>query len=95
LGSFGFSTLFLGGRDRMLQFCCVLSYRKGELEGKEVCVSCRRLLEQLFSCSIFWLMFFVKEREFVGARTFHYGFHVEFSCCFRISLTLRTNENLT
>ncbi len=91
----GFQHFFLCGRERKLQFCCVLSYWKGKLLGKDVCVLCGRLLEQLFSCSIFLLNFFVKEREVVGARTFHYGFHVEFWCCFRISSTLRTNENLT
>jgi hypothetical protein len=45
---------------------------------------------------VFLLNISVREREVVGAWTFHYRFHVEFWCCFHISsLTLRTNENLT
>jgi hypothetical protein len=48
-------------------------------EREEVAILlCGRLLEQLFSCSSFLLNIFVKEREVVGARAFHYGFHVEF-----------------
>jgi hypothetical protein len=61
----------------MLQFCCVLSYRKGKLRGRDVCVLWGRLLEQLFSCSIFLLNFFKEKGRLLELKLFHYGFHVK------------------